>query len=378
MTNHETADPTETDRLHAEILEGRAQISELRDLLRSENQRANAAIARETTAEQAAIEAEEQARRLGLMVDEYGAGASALTDKLRRVRDLHRETCLVARSDVPPTSFTCGLCEVLDAPAAVSVPPPAPRADDQAALRDRIAERPERYAVAIHDAMESDLSLVDQEPGQQALFARAAEAVMALADSEQATLRRKLAAAEKIRENADFHLGQEMARRQLAEKEAARLSADQAAVLNAAAQHLYTALFPAVYDDMGQKAAEGVNRAVSELRRLAAVSGPCVAGEQQNETPEADVLRCVCGDPVQLMDENDPASWIHSPGSDTRCLEARPRCPHCQMPHDLTPESLPVATCAGIRHRIAEAERSHTEGDHSLCCRRDCEALRQS
>lgn len=175
--------------------------------------------------------------------------------------------------------------------AAVSVPPPAPRADDRGALRDRIAERPERYAVAIHDAMESDLSLVDQEPGQQALFARAADAVMALADSEQATLRRKLAAAEKIRENADFHLGQEMARRQLAEKEAARLSADQAAVLNAAAQHLYTALFPAVYDDMGQKAAEGVNRAVSELRRLAAASGP-VAGEQQNETPEAESAAC--------------------------------------------------------------------------------------
>ncbi|MER5902974.1 hypothetical protein ABT150_23190 [Streptomyces mirabilis] len=38
-------------------------------------------------------------------------------------------------------------------------------------------------------------------------------------------LRRKLATAERIRENADFHLGQEMARRQLAEKETARLRA---------------------------------------------------------------------------------------------------------------------------------------------------------
>lgn len=51
---------------------------------------------------------------------------------------------------------------------------------------------------------------------------------------------------------------------------AERAEADRATVLNAAAQHLYTALFPAVYDDMGQKAAEGVNRAVSELRRMAA------------------------------------------------------------------------------------------------------------
>ena len=204
-------------------------------------------------------------------------------------------------------------------PAAVSVPPPAPRADDRGALRDRIAERPERYAVAIHDAMESDLSLVDQEPGQQALFARAAEAVMALADSEQATLRRKLAAAEKIRENADFHLGQEMARRQLAEKEAARLSADQAAVLNAAAQHLYTALFPAVYDDMGQKAAEGVNRAVSELRRLAAASGP-VAGEQQNETPEAETGCAHCGKTIRLITGTLAAWWVHDPGGHTICV----------------------------------------------------------
>lgn len=43
-------------------------------------------------------------------------------------------------------------------------------------------------------------------------------------------LRRKLATAERIRENADFHLGQEMARRQLAEKETARLRAQLAAI----------------------------------------------------------------------------------------------------------------------------------------------------
>lgn len=92
--------------------------------------------------------------------------------------------------------------------------------------------------------------------------------------------------AERIRENADFHLGREMGRRQLAEKETACLSADRAAVLREAAQHLYTALFPAVYADMGQKAAEGVNRAVSELRRMAdeeqddeGLSGPCDCGE---------------------------------------------------------------------------------------------------
>ncbi|MGW0933145.1 hypothetical protein [Streptomyces sp. NPDC002644] len=34
--------------------------------------------------------------------------------------------------------------------------------------------------------------------------------------------------------------------------------------------------------------------------------------------------RCICGDPIQLMDDTDPTSWIHTPGSDTRCTDARP------------------------------------------------------
>lgn len=47
------------------------------------------------------------------------------------------------------------------------------------------SDRRERYATAIHDAMEPDLSLGDQEPAYQALIARAAEAAEALADAEQ-------------------------------------------------------------------------------------------------------------------------------------------------------------------------------------------------
>ncbi len=38
------------------------------------------------------------------------------------------------------------------------------------------SDRRERYATAIHDAMETGLSLVDQEPACQALIARAADA----------------------------------------------------------------------------------------------------------------------------------------------------------------------------------------------------------
>lgn len=72
---------------------------------------------------------QQEVKRLGLMVDEYGAGAGALTDKLKRVRDLHRETCPVAQAAVPPTAFKCGLCEVLDAPAAPVAQQPAADTD---------------------------------------------------------------------------------------------------------------------------------------------------------------------------------------------------------------------------------------------------------
>jgi len=57
-------------------------------------------------------------RRLGLMVDEYATGVGALTDKLKRARDLHRETCPLAKGDVRSPAFKCGMCEILDASAA--------------------------------------------------------------------------------------------------------------------------------------------------------------------------------------------------------------------------------------------------------------------
>jgi hypothetical protein len=53
-------------------------------------------------------------------------------------------------------------------------------------------------------------------------------------------------------------------------------------------------------------------------------------------------LRCVCGDPIELLDETDPTSWIHSPGSDTPCLDARPY------------EEVEGAAWRAESHRIAE------------------------
>ncbi|MFJ2004755.1 hypothetical protein [Streptomyces chartreusis] len=55
----------------------------------------------------------------------------------------------------------------------------------------------------------------------------------------------------------------------------------------------------------------------------------------------ADKSHCVCGDPIEQT--GDPAEWIHSPGSDTPCLDARPalnRCGH-RGPH-------PGLTCAEV------------------------------
>lgn len=35
-------------------------------------------------------------------------------------------------------------------------------------------------------------------------------------------------------------------------------------------------------------------------------------------------LRCVCGDPIERWTGPGDPGWIHSPGSDTPCLDARP------------------------------------------------------
>lgn len=57
--------------------------------------------------------------------------------------------------------------------------------------------------------------------------------------------------------------------------------------------------------------------------------------------PAPDVPHCVCGNPIEQA--GDPADWIHSPGSDTPCTDARPalnRCAH-RGPH-------PGFTCAEV------------------------------
>ncbi|MFI1562168.1 hypothetical protein ACH4ZX_03740 [Streptomyces sp. NPDC020490] len=77
-----------------------------------------------------------------------------------------------------------------------------------------------------------------------------------------------------------------------------------------------------------------------QLRRIAdALSTPASPAADEDDAPTAtadDGPRCVCGDPIEQT--GDPAYWIHSPGSDTPCLHARP-------------ESVTLATpCTGCGH----------------------------
>jgi hypothetical protein len=87
-------------------------------------------------------------------------------------------------------------------------------------------------------------------------------------------------------------------------------------------------------------------------------------------------------DPVHILGvEAEPtpvaASTPRANETGGTVAEKRPRCPHCQMPHDLTPGSMGVRVCESIRRRIAEGVQRHGEGDHGMCCRADCDVLRQ-
>jgi hypothetical protein len=161
---------------------------------------------------------------------------------------------IAAKGQVPPTAFTCGLCEVLDAPAAVALPASVDRA---AVLR------------------------------------------------EEAAL---------IRAHCPDHLDA------------------------ASAEGAWMDCHCDVADDME--------------RRSAAESAPADAAHDDSET-EGDALRCVCGETAVRSGDD----WVHEPGKGGTCLyrpKARPRCPACQTPHDLTPGGMAMRACASILASLAD------------------------
>ncbi|MFJ3283308.1 hypothetical protein [Streptomyces halstedii] len=67
---------------------------------------------------------------------------------------------------------------------------------------------------------------------------------------------------------------------------------------------------------------------VDDPRNIAAVAA--TVARQLLGTTEGD-RRCVCGDPIEWMTHPDGSGWIHSPGSETRCLDARPAVPLAEV-----------------------------------------------
>lgn len=90
---------------------------------------------------------------------------------------------------------------------------------------------------------------------------------------------------------------------------------------------------------------------LAELERRAAAGRPAPVSTSGND------LRCMCGDPIELMDKADPTSWIHSPGSDTPCLDARPA--------DLFGPGTPAPAPPDLREVLAEALVKWAGGNNS-------------
>lgn len=137
----------------------------------------------------------------------------------------------------------------LSASAAVSVPPPAPRADDRAAvLAEAIAA-----IEAERDATDVNVAVYPRYDGKERMALGSAIRVLRRMADEAAVVPPPV------------------------------LTEQGRLVLEGWRFALSTAL------DLGMGAPwEAIHERVKELCPDAAVSGPCVAGEQQNETPEAE------------------------------------------------------------------------------------------
>lgn len=102
---------------------------------------------------------------------------------------------------------------------AVSPPAPADRTAHWEAAAHAAGREVDRNALAAY------MAVADAEQAHWAAYETRLREQHDLDVAELNRLRRELSASERTRANADFHLGQEMSRRQLAEKEISRLRA---------------------------------------------------------------------------------------------------------------------------------------------------------
>lgn len=181
---------------------------------------------------------------------------------------MSRVNVAIQRTDADDTHWGPLYAAVAEAlrPAAVSVPPPAPRADDQAALRDRIAAAIRAFDFSDY-GMDDVSYALEADPDAQEWVPSLADAVLAVlpptADRAAVIAATARACAEHLRDTYSDMWTADAARS--LELHAARIERGEPTAL---------------------------------LRRMAdeaAVSGPCVVGEQQNETPEAEAGCAHCG-----------------------------------------------------------------------------------
>lgn len=219
--------------------------------------------------------------------------------------------------------------------------------------------RRERYAVAIHDAMEPDLSLVDQEPAYQALIARAAEAAEGVADTElaaasavpvaappteQAALREQIA--EAIRADLTAHRARRdqgllgiVPRLTDAVLSVLPPPADRAAVLREAAAR-YEEILANANTGQDPRYWTAVRDITLGLRRLAAET-------PHTETPDARTPCDGCGHPEHPAHECPVTLY----GEHCACDEPQPE--------EAAPPREPHPTEADLHHALAVFARFH-------------------
>lgn len=124
MTDRHTVDTINSDQLD-QLYDRIEKLAQTIAAFPDANDAANLAHARAQRDDYCgrAARAEEEVKRLGLMVDEYGAGASALTDKIKRARAVHRETCPFAQGKLSD-AFTCSMCAALASPGPAATGQP--------------------------------------------------------------------------------------------------------------------------------------------------------------------------------------------------------------------------------------------------------------
>ncbi|MEI5520712.1 hypothetical protein WB388_08865 [Streptomyces brasiliscabiei] len=118
----------------------------------------------------------------------------------------------------------------------------------------------------------------------------------------------------------------------------AYLLADRWQAAHGASQFLVRAAGAELRDELDGPAADESSPAAKHFVHPA-------ANMQASEPEKVDEngLQCVCGAPVEeTVTADQGLVWIHRPGSDTKCLDAWPRCPECQMPHLLEPDRPPL------------------------------------